>query len=316
MKWSTIVSDYLSFTRRELTSVIILVFLILIIFLLPRFINQGSHGRPVVADTAWIAAAKKLEIKEAETRNKSYSSRNENDYAYQYDRSVNNSPSPQRVNLFYFDPNTLDAEGWKHLGLKEKTIQIIQNYLGKGGHFNQPEDLKKIYGLHPGDYSRLAPYVKIKGFAEKEVPGYVKKETEPKHYSYNIIEINAADTAAFISLPGIGSKLAARIINFRDKLGGFYSIEQVGETYGLADSVFQKIRQLLKVEAGRIKKININTATLEELKAHPYIKYNIANPLVAYRNDHGAFSKAEDVKKVMAVTDDVYYKIAPYITTQ
>jgi competence ComEA-like helix-hairpin-helix protein len=65
-----------------------------------------------------------------------------------------------------------------------------------------------------------------------------------------------------------------------------------------------------------VKKININTATIDELKAHPYIKYNLANPIVAYRNEHGSFSKIEDIKKVMAVTEEIYKKIAPYLSLQ
>ncbi|HMK26573.1 MAG TPA: helix-hairpin-helix domain-containing protein, partial [Chitinophagaceae bacterium] len=133
---------------------------------------------------------------------------------------------------------------------------------------------------------------------------------------YPVIDINSADTTALIALPGIGSKLAARIINFRDKLGGFYSVTQVGETFGLPDSTFQKIKQYLKLENTSTRKININTATVDELKAHPYIRWSLANPIVAYRNEHGPFSKVEDIKKVMAVTDEIYNKIAPYLAVQ
>jgi competence protein ComEA len=110
--------------------------------------------------------------------------------------------------------------------------------------------------------------------------------------------------------------LAARIVNFRDKLGGFYSIEQVGETFGLPDSTFQKIKPLLQLKNSSIRKININTATVDELKAHPYIKYSIANPIVAYRTQHGPFSNIEDIKKVMVVTNEIYNKIAPYLIAQ
>jgi len=117
-------------------------------------------------------------------------------------------------------------------------------------------------------------------------------------------------------LPGIGSKLASRIITFRDKLGGFYSIDQVAETYGLPDSTFQKIKQYLKLDNSLVKKVNINTTTVDELKAHPYFKFSLANPIVAYRNEHGAFTKIEDIKKIMAVTDEIYKKIAPYLTLQ
>ena len=151
------------------------------------------------------------------------------------------------------------------------------------------------------------------------VPSKPKEELKPaKEYTsrYSSIEINSADTTAFISLPGIGTKLALRIVTFREKLGGFYSVEQIGETYGLADSTFQKIKQYLKLDNPSVKKININTATVDEMKTHPYIKFSIANPLVAYRSEHGSFSKVEDIKKVMAVTDDIYKKIVPYLTLQ
>jgi competence ComEA-like helix-hairpin-helix protein len=91
-------------------------------------------------------------------------------------------------------------------------------------------------------------------------------------------------------------------------------VAQVGETFGLPDSTFQKIKQFLKLENISIRKININTATVEELKAHPYIKWGLANPIVAYRNEHGPFSKVEDIKKVMAVTEEVYSKLLPYLS--
>jgi competence ComEA-like helix-hairpin-helix protein len=208
--------------------------------------------------------------------------------------------------------------------LRDKTIHTIQNYISKGGRFKKADDLQKIYGLHKNEYDRLAPYIKIESIeSTNEYAGgtSVKTATEtnkPAIYTsrYSIIDINTADTTGFISLPGIGSRLAARIVTFREKLGGFYSIDQVAETYGLPDSTFQKIKQYLKLENTTIKKININTATIDELKAHPYIKYSIANPIVAYRNEHGSFTKLEELKKVMAVKDDVYKKILPYLSLQ
>ena len=271
-----------------------------------------------------MAAVKRLEIKDSSVSKDNYRKNDdENAYAYQYDRKKNNynESNPVKGELFYFDPNTIPATNWKRLGLRDKTIQTIQNYLSKGGHFSKPEDLQRIYGLHKDEYERLFPYVKIesKTLVANEQPVSSKPNSEPQPAKtftnkYSAIDINTADTSAFISLPGIGSKLALRIVTFRDKLGGFYSIDQIGETYGLPDSTFQKIKQYLKLNNASVKKININTATIDELKAHPYIKFSLANPIVAYRNEHGPFSKVEDIKKVMAVTDEIYKKIAPYLT--
>jgi competence ComEA-like helix-hairpin-helix protein len=270
-------------------------------------------------DTAWISAVKKLEIKEAQ--NDEYPERNEDDgYAYQYDRTKNSYDYLSEGELFYFDPNTLSAGKWKKLGLRDKTITTIQNYLTRGGHFYKPEDFQKIYGLRKDEYERLAPYIRIEAASVKSAAATGTPEAENKNQSgknfasrYSVIDINEADTSVFISLPGIGSKLAARIINFREKLGGFYSVDQVAETYGLPDSTFQKVKQWLKLDNISVKKININTATVDQLKAHPYIKYSIANPIVAYRTEHGPFTKVEDIKKVMVVTGEIYKKIAPYL---
>ena len=204
---------------------------------------------------------------------------------------------------------------------RDKTIKTIENYRSKGGRFYKPEDLQRIYGLHDDEYKRLRPYVKIESITSKANDGFVSSKPKNEIQTsktdaarFPIVDVNTADTTAFISLPGIGSKLAARIVTFREKLGGFYSVEQIGETYGLPDSTFQKIKQYLKLDNASVKKININTATVDELKTHPYIKFNLANPIVAYRNEHGAFSKLEDLKKLMAVSDEIYEKIAPYLT--
>jgi competence protein ComEA len=215
--------------------------------------------------------------------------------------------------LFYFDPNTLSQKGWEELGLRPRTIKTIQNYIAKGGRFYKPEDLERIYGLSEEVYQRLYPFIRIESINAPVTSKEPRPVSISKESRYTVIDINAADTTAFISLPGIGSRLATRIINFRERLGGFYAIEQIAEVYGLADSVFQKIKNYLRLETNSIIKININTASLEELKAHPYIRHAIAAPLVAYRNEHGLFVRIEDIKKVMAVTNEVYEKIAPYL---
>jgi competence ComEA-like helix-hairpin-helix protein len=319
MQWKRFIEDYLSFTRKDRIGILVLLVLIVIVFFLPDFLGQRHQSGPASADTAWIAAMKRLERKEPVSN----SSDDDDNYSYQYDRLKTPDYRQPEGELFYFDPNTLSMAGWEKLGVRDKTIQTIQNYLSKGGHFKKPGDLQKVYGLHANEYERLAPFIRIERNGEtnnyKIFDDKIRGESQAaRNYSSRnfVIDINTADTTAFIALPGIGSKLAIRIVNFRDKLGGFYSIEQVGETFGLPDSTFQKIKQYLELENFSVKKININTVTLDELKAHPYIKWGLANPIIAYRNEHGPFSKIEDIKNVMAVTDEIYNKIAPYLTTQ
>ncbi|HUS03523.1 MAG TPA: helix-hairpin-helix domain-containing protein, partial [Chitinophagaceae bacterium] len=298
--WKHFLHEYLSFTKKERTGIFILLTLILLCIIVPflypifqaeenfyhsKFDKEISELKLLQADSA---AGKKYPD--------SYRGKNfdENNYANYYEPSEKNYYNRPKGELFNFDPNTASANDWKRLGIRDKTAETIQKYLSKGGHFYRPEDISKIWGLHKDDVERLLPYVKIEN-SKKE---YADNKTEFNRYtspdsyrnkksSSQVIDINAGDTSAFISLPGIGSKLAQRIISFRDKLGGFYSVDQVKETYGLPDSTFQIIRSKLVLNNTSVKTININTATLEEMKLHPYIRFNIANAIFQYRNQHG-----------------------------
>jgi len=326
LKGGEFIKDYLTFSRKERIGILTVVSVILFTLFLPDILSKTTSNLPIKMDTAWMAAVKRSELKVQDSAENDYQkNNNENAYAYQYDKrkSSYNENDIIKGELFHFDPNTITGSEWKRLGLRDKTIKTIENYRSKGGRFYKAEDLQRIYGLHDDEYERLKSYIKIESNGpktnEESVSSRPKEETQTSktHVArYSIIDVNNADTTAFISLPGIGSKLAARIITFREKLGGFYSIDQIGETYGLPDSTFKKIKQWLKLDNPSVKKININTATLDEMKVHPYIKYNLANPIVAYRNEHGAFSKIEDIKKVVTVTDEIYKKIEPYLSLQ
>jgi competence ComEA-like helix-hairpin-helix protein len=320
VKWKQFVKDYLNFTRRERIAVLVISILMALVIVYPEISSGISPKKRVDADTSWFATVRSLEQKNPDSFLRNRDTDEEN-YAYQYDRKKGSysHKSEIKAELFYFDPNTISPGEWKKLGLRDRTIQTIQNYLSKGGKFKKPEDLRRVYGLHQNEYERLASYIRIEeSVEEKRSESFISADESraAKTYSSNFkaIDINLADTTAFIALPGIGSKLASRIVSFRDKLGGFYSIEQIKETYGLSDSTFQKIKQYLKLDNTSLKKININTATVDELKAHPYIKYSLANPIVAYRNEHGLFTKVEDIKKVMVITEEIYKKIECYLT--
>jgi DNA uptake protein ComE-like DNA-binding protein len=129
-----------------------------------------------------------------------------------------------------------------------------------------------------------------------------------------IIYINSADSSAWEALPGIGPTLAARLIRFREKLGGFYSIAQVAETYGLPDSTFKKIQASLRLDSSSLKKLNINQMDEKSLGQHPYIRYKLARLIVQYRSNHGPFSHPEDLYNIPLVDDSIYRKLEKYIS--
>jgi DNA uptake protein ComE-like DNA-binding protein len=127
------------------------------------------------------------------------------------------------------------------------------------------------------------------------------------------IDINEADSAAWCQLPGIGPYYARKIIRFRDRLGGFISVAQVGETFGLPDSTFQRMRAYLRIDQLQPPRLDINQSDAETLARHPYISKSLARVIVAYRNQHGPFTTPESLRAVRLLVDSVYVKLAPYI---
>ncbi len=312
-------SEYLSFTRKERVGLICAVAIMMLAPLTPYLLFVFSK-KEADNNKSFEKEIAQLKIQEQDSTREFKSNGYKENARYNQPSEKNYNYNAARGELFYFDPNTISAEDWQRLGVREKTAKTILNYISKGGRFYKPEDIGKIWGLHEDEVKRLLPYVRIDAKPATTYNKYPETEKskayEKPKYSIVPIDINNSDTAAFIALPGIGSKLAARIVAFREKLGGFYKIEQVAETYALPDSTFQKIKTRLVMGNVSIKKLNINTATFDELKAHPYLRYNIANAIVQYRTQHGSFSSVADIKNIMLITEDVYNKAAPYLTTK
>jgi competence protein ComEA len=313
MSWKTFVEGYLRFSRKDRIGVLTLVALTALVYALP-YIAPSKAEPPVLLHDSL----------DQFLNNQQGVATDEYGTASERDRDFDYNPSPSlrgadltKGELFLFDPNTLDGDGWRRLGLREKTVRTILNYRSKGGRFYKKEDLQKIWGLPDGFYERVEAYINM---PEKE-NRYPDRTSFPEEKKYEInapkvVDINTADTSAWIALPGIGGKLAGRIVNFRNKLGGFYSVDQVGTTYGVPDSTFQKIKPLLRMSETPILKININAATKEELSKHPYINWKLANAVVAYREQHGTYNSVEDLKKIIILDEATFEQVKPYLSVQ
>lgn len=211
---------------------------------------------------------------------------------------------------FDFDPNTATGESFEALGLASNTIRSILNYREKGGQFRKAEDFQKIYTLPDSVYQHLRANIKI-----IQKPTYAaKKKYAPK--SYQKIDINTANLEDFQQFRGIGPSYAKRILKMREGLGGFLDVQQVGELYKLPDSTFQVMLPYLECAPVPVDKININTATVDELKAHPYLRWFHAKAIVYYRETEGLWKSVELVQ-ILSEFDDgkgTFQKIKPYLS--
>lgn len=216
--------------------------------------------------------------------------------------------------LFEFDPNLISIENWEQLGVTKKTAVTIQKYISKGGKFREPQDLKKIWGIPESLAYQLIPYVKIKE-EKKSLANSTFHQNQKQNFSAELIDINQADSTALEKLPGIGPKLSQRIISYREKLGGFYSIDQLHEVWGLQDSILKKIINKIEIQSKGLRKININLADFNQLKSHPYIGYKTASAILNYRNQHGMFQNIEEIQKIVLIDEKIYSKIVHYLVT-
>jgi competence protein ComEA len=164
---------------------------------------------------------------------------------------------------FFFDPNRATVSELRRLGLSTGITRTLLSYRKHGGRFYRKEDLKKIYGLDPQLYARLAPLVKI---AAPQPPTSIRSASD-----LTTVNINAGDSSDFEKLPGIGPVLARRIVRYRVLLGGFYATVQLKEVYGITDSLYTALIPRLTTDTTLLARINVNTATEKELARHPYI---------------------------------------------
>jgi competence protein ComEA len=228
-----------------------------------------------------------------------------------------------------FNPNHLSEAQWQELGLPKFMAQRILNYRKKVGDFTHKAQLGTIYDFPDSVFQQLYPYIQLpetkpsrynrnQGIAANSGsasnPNWVNNPRTRERFILAPFNINTADTTALKQIRGIGSKLSARIVKYRDGLGGFHSMAQVQEVYGLPPAIVDSLQKYTFVpRSNTINQVSLNTASADELKAHPYISSNIARAIVAYREQHGAYRQVEEVRQIKIVTAELYEKMSPYL---
>jgi len=296
-----IIKDYFTFSVRERNSAIVLLVLIAFFIAFPIW-YKSTKPKPVID---------KVLLHEVEQLQQNNPTHDDSNYKSHY----KSEEASERIVFepFNFDPNTVHEAGWHRLGLREKTIKTILNYRIKGGTFRQAADIKKIWGMKQDEAERIIPYIHIvNAYPTKKVYQPYKKEVMKPQ----IVDINTATIEELKIIPGMTNGLQYRIVRYREKLGGFLTIEQTRETYGMNDSEFALIKPFLTLKETLLTKININTATDYELGSHPYIERNVAKAIVLYRQQHGNYQTVSEIKKIVFIKDNLFLKISPYLTTE
>ena len=225
----------------------------------------------------------------------------------------------RRAELFLFDPNTADSLTFIRLGLKSWQASNALKYRRKGGRWHKADDFARLYGLKRETFERLRPYIRIGITPEEAKIAYEQmrrdslhkafKNSNPKFPQGTVVDLNEADTTMLKRIPGIGSYYAGKICRYRERLGGFISVEQVKEIEGLPGD----ISKWFKVQASpQVVKIELNKADFKTLVRHPYLSYEQVKVIVDYRRKHGRLKSWKELRLYKEFKQDDFSRLSPY----
>ena len=302
MRLSHIIRDYFTFSRNERIGLVVLIFLIIILMVFNQIIFYFE--KPTVADE--------------EQFNRFLSELN-----YQTPKTYT------FLTLFSFDPNTIDSLAIDSLNLPVNVKKNLLKYRKSGGSFYSREDIRKIYGMNDSIYNSIAPFVNIESkvpvFSEvvahrngannqlKDERSFETKESQVE--SAHRLEINSASSEELKTLYGIGDILSVRIVKYRDLLGGFYSLGQLEEVYGLKHETLNGIKPHLIIDPSMVSQININFAKTKDLAFHPYLDWGNASLIVDYISRVGFVEDKNILSTDSVLNDSVLRKVYPYLKT-
>ena len=211
--------------------------------------------------------------------------------------------SPYIYKHWFYKPEALEFD-YEYMN---ETLALLEKNIVNDSIF-KAEEREKFYAEKYKTNSNLKnKNYGIKKFEQTFTSKYTKNSLLP-------FDINLADTSELKKIRGIGSVLSKRIIKYREWLGGFTSKEQLREVYGLKDSVLLSLDSLIFISKEfKPKVLQINTLASSDIKKHPYVSYNLANAIDAYKFQHGSITSIDDLRQIKLFDSTVLKKLSPYL---
>jgi competence protein ComEA len=206
-----------------------------------------------------------------------------------------------------FNPNDYSLDDWMALGLSVKQSQSILNFVQRGIYSNSA--LEKIYVMPTEVYD----LIKDSTYYEKQITEFtVIKDSVVKPLP--LLEINAASKEDLIELNGVGEFYAKQILKYKNELGGFVYTEQLLEVWKMRLETYEKLLPQLSIDTNKIKKINVNTCSLEDLRSHPYLDYYQANSIIKMRMQKDGYNELQEILESKLINEEEFQRLLPYLS--
>lgn len=233
--------------------------------------------------------------------------------------------SPKKIKLWKkCHPESLSLADWQRLGLSPKQAASLIKYKVKYG-FHTYRQMQQIRVLDPFILSQIKDslvfentYATTPQNSQQIVQtSNLENSKQNLHHAAPIqlqkLDLNTATIEELVALPGVGSYSAEKIINYRQRLGGFISLDQLAEVKGLNSELMQKALPFLVVNT-KIQELALNTVTIDRLKQHPYLTWNQANSIIKMRQQLGNFKSVEQIKQSVLIDAQTFEKLKPYLS--
>lgn len=245
--------------------------------------------------------------------------------------------------LFRFNPNTISADSLVLLGFTPGQAQVVLNYREKGGVFRRKEDFAKIYSVSARMYERLQDYITVpsgrtgsgstaseasagkrrpvkrhEGAEEHGPKKAFRRDSAAERIRWSppelLVELNGADSAELVKLYGIGGYYAEKIIAYRERIGNFYTPEQLMEIRGIDSARYLGFKENVVADTSMIRKFSLDTASRHFLSAHPYIGPYTARGILLLRQRFGAeYCTLENLERERLLTPRTREALRHYI---
>ena len=237
---------------------------------------------------------------------------------------------PQEVaelHPFPFNPNTLTEEEWLQMGLTDRQVRNIMNYKAKGGKFYSKNDLGKLYTISEEEFAQLEPFIVLpevargkntkstsqSGVSTGSTTATTATTAPSEKKAIPIVDLNIVDSTTLVELPQIGPYTAVRIIEFREKLGGFVDKEQLRDVKGMDDARFATVQPYINLGAVEIRKVDVNRADFKTLVHHPYLSYEQVKRIVNQREKRGMIKNWAQLEELLKEEGEVEPLLEQYV---
>lgn len=273
-------AHYFKFTNQQRLGVFLLLAIIIALQMMYYFISfSGPETSYCVQEEQWLSLQSEIDSL----------------------KSVKNNAI---VKVYTFNPNFIsDYKGYK-LGMSVLEIDRLLAFRRENKYVNSAKEFQEVTKISDSLLGVISPLFKFPEWVQNkksfisDKPEYVKKEYSKKE-KLTLLDINEASQEDLMKIFGIGEALSIRILKQKEILGGFISMEQMKEIWGLSPEVLFELNRHFKIiTVPNFKKIAVNDASLKELAQFPYFRYALAKQIIIYRSMNGNFKNIEDLAKI------------------